>query len=127
MSLLCVGADGHLAIETGLGSSCDTVSACVDDHGHEHEAESNAAQVISCQDHENCCGDCVDIELELDDAGLAASGLGGSFIWVALALSQSPWVTLAWPSCNLGIPENKGPPGFADTSLESFATIRLLI
>ena len=127
VTLLCLGAEGHLAIETSFGSSCFVVSDCSHAHDHEHGTELGAKEDSTCGSHENCCGDCVDIELELDDVGFVDSGFENSILWMVLAMSKTPWVTISLSDGGRGLPVNKDPPGFRNSPLESFSTIRLLI
>ena len=63
-TVLCVGNDGHVAIEAGVEGACDTSMPCETDSEHEHEDEESEA----CGGKQDCCGNCVDIALELEAA-----------------------------------------------------------
>lgn len=129
MTLLCLGQDGHLAIETGIDGSCEAIKPCSDsdDHGHDHESLHDADKASNCSSQEECCGDCVDFELELEDANISTSSAGSFLDGVVVAPLQTPLVPLFRPLLIVVLRDNKGPPGFQNAFLESFSTIRLLI
>ena len=127
LTLLCVGEDGHLAIEIGIGSSCEEGSPCSDSHEHEHEAATETHFDSDCSSHEECCGECVDFELELEDAKVSSSSVVDDLVWAKQALPHTSIGCFYYPFPIVVLRDNKGPPVSLNASLESFSTIRLLI
>jgi hypothetical protein len=127
LTLLCVGEDGHLAIEIGIGGSCEEGSPCSDSHEHEHESTTETHFDSDCSSHEACCGDCVDFELELEDANVSTSSVVDDLLWAKQALPHTPIGYFFRPFPIVVLPDNRGPPTSFNASLESFSTIRLLI
>ena len=114
ITLLCIGEGGHFAIETGSGSSCEAASTSSDsdDHGHHDHLDevSHPSHFGHCHNHEESCGDCVDLELELDDLTSLLSTVNTDFLPVELDFPRPHFLLpQSWSSVHSTI-DNRGPP-----------------
>lgn len=122
-TVLCIGADGHVAIEAGADGSCKG-SPCGD---HEGDEEGDCGHEDQDCDHEgNCCGDCADFTLVLEDGtqrqatqelAVSVQFVGNLILRLTSATHETPPVFR---------PDRSSPP-IPSPPLESLRTIRLLI
>ena len=123
-TVLCVGADGHVAIETGANGSCKGAPCDEDEHGHEHDGAGHDHE--GCGHERDCCGDCQDVAIELEDGthSQVMAELDAAFVfvaWMAVDITESSRLpsSLILPDRRHLLPH--GPP------LDSIRTVRLLI
>ena len=62
-TVLCIRADGHLALEIAQNGRCGTLSTPVPPHAH-HEHHKHIAQTLPSTDH---CGPCIDVSLSTNN------------------------------------------------------------
>jgi hypothetical protein len=71
-TVLCIRADGHIALEIAQNGRCGTLSTPVPPHEH-HEHHKHIAQTLPSTDH---CGPCIDVSLStnnIDDQPLLSA------------------------------------------------------
>ena len=126
-TVLCVGADGHMAIEAGANGSCKGAPCDEDEHGRDHDGADGAEHDHEgCEHERDCCGDCQDVGLELEDGThsqmVAEMDTALVFVaWLAVDITESTGLSSVrfLPERRHALPH--GPP------LESIRTVRLLI
>ena len=131
VSFLCLGTDGHLALETAWVGSCETIQVCEEEHAHEVHGGCDSEIAAN---RESCCagvgggecGDCVDFLLQLEESEGCSigfrgelpsriQGLAGGFEWSVSAPSPGP-------VRNWGVPLDRTSP-----RIEMLAFVSLLI
>ena len=120
-SILCIGSDGHIALEVGADGSCN--GSAHDEHESECDCDEGDQD---CRHNANCCGDCNDVALEIEDGvqqrtsqEVSVSVQIAPIIVYALAILESRNIPLISP--------DQTSPLILDIPLESLRTIRLLI
>lgn len=117
-TLLCIGIDGHVAIEASSNGSCEGP----DSTDHEEQVDCDS----ECGHTNSCCGDCVDCIIELEDGTSSQFSDKASFS-VRFAPSIIHELVVVDTGKSLFVcPEQTRPP-IPNLPLESFRTVRLLI
>ena len=101
--ILCLGEDGHVAIE-------EKTDACCGDSSHEH-------------DHDHGCGDCMDLPISLDDAIAPSVVVSSNGLGLLHRTDSNSVSTFSIHPYRLLIPEAIPPP----SSLSMLCTVILLI
>ncbi len=131
VSVLCLGADGHVALELGSGGDCEPAPCCLPDQADpaENAGACHSDEPVESHSHPEpaCCGGCVDIILQLEEARLVSSQV--TLEMPVLYLSLLAWL----PSLVVG-PEALLLPRFQPANLpppqgvlEAYRTVSLLI
>lgn len=119
--MLCMGADGHFAIEAAHGGSCKGAPCGDQEHQNDSDHEEEG-----CGHEDDCCGDCADVSLDLEDGTYqqASSELESSIGFVAAPVMDvnPPEPVFTSPPR----PDQRHSPDHSPP-LESIRTVRLLI
>lgn len=126
-TVLCVGADGHVVIETGANGSCKGAPCDEDENGYGHDGpDGGGHDREGCDNERDCCGDCHDVALELEDGrhSQVVAEMDNALVFVAclaVGLIESTGLSSvrSFPDRGRSLPHSP--------HLESIRTVRLLI
>lgn len=117
-TLLCIGGDGHVAIESGSNGSCKGES----DTDHKERGDCDH----DCDHTTPDCGDCVDFTLELVEGCPRQIAEKAPFSVQFIPCPLFELTILPGYEAPLLRPDQPHPP-ILSLSLESYRTVRLLI
>ena len=122
-TVLCIGADWHVAIEAGFDGSCKGGASAGHDGGSEGDCDLDD-QV--CDHDPGCCGDCTDFAVEMKEAAQRQISYEQAVSAVLVAWHLSDFTILPSNNASTFRPDRSRYRDFSPP-LESLRTIRLLI